>query len=245
MKNRIYLIYLDYYHLDVLFVQILARTLANTPRMEVLPPMCLIVHGSGERAERMLEAEGLFPERIHGVLQVRTPEEQRIVERATKEMNRRIVGILTDATVYAVGFQGYDRGLLRVNPEGGITGSEANWLVDLIKKRAVPVISSLVREGEEQDNVKEAGISDILNALTCLAATDEITITMFTRSNRPGIFSKGERLEKITLNAAGMSDDIPDFETVQSLVKRGKSVLITSVGALREEGGPSGTVIVT
>ena len=106
MPEPIYLIYLDLYHLDdLLFLPSLARMMGRQRR-----PSCLLVHGAGEQAERLLEAEGLFPERKEGLVQVSTAAEAALVERAARQVNRRIVGALTEEGVPAVGVQGIDRG---------------------------------------------------------------------------------------------------------------------------------------
>ena len=142
MPQPIYLVYLDAYHLDdLLFLPGLARMMGRQRGLS-----CLLVHGSGEQAERLLEAEGLFPERKEGRVQVRTAAEAALVERAARQVNRQIVGVLTEEGVPAVGVQGIDRGLLRKSDDGRVTTGSINWLKDLTTKRAVPVVSALVED---------------------------------------------------------------------------------------------------
>jgi len=144
MLEPIYLIYLDPYHLDdLLFLPSLAQMMG---RLQLRRSACLLLHGSGEQAERLLEAEGLFPERKEGLVQVRTAAEAVLVERAARRVNRQIVGALTDEGVPAVGLQGLDRGLLRLSDEGRVITGRIDWLKALAQKQAVPVVSALVED---------------------------------------------------------------------------------------------------
>ncbi|RMH60596.1 MAG: acetylglutamate kinase, partial [Bacteroidetes bacterium] len=139
-----YVLYLDAYHLgDPLFLQGLARWVAQAGPQR--PPLWL-VHGSGERAERLLEAQGLFPERSGGVWAVTRPEERALVERALRETNRTIVATLTDAVVPAVGIHGVDRNLMRRQADGTVVIGRIGWVRELARQRVVPVLSTLVTD---------------------------------------------------------------------------------------------------
>jgi acetylglutamate kinase len=133
-----YVFYLDRYHLgDPLFLTRLAQDLARLDAPRVL------VHGAGEDSERALEATGAFPD-WHGDLLVATSGVERAtVERATRDLNRRIAGALNDAGVAAVRMDGASRGLARATPTGGVEVAGAQWLVEVAAAGAVPVVAAL------------------------------------------------------------------------------------------------------
>src|SRR5690606_7320260 len=126
MPDRIHLFYLDRYHLEPLFIQTLARSITSAGADKRPAPRGLFVHGSGERAERMLEGEGFDVHRTQGVLEVHSAQEARIVHRAVVETNRAIAAILTNTVVPAVGLRGYDRHLI-VDRPGGLEVQAPEW----------------------------------------------------------------------------------------------------------------------
>lgn len=137
--NQPFLLYLDRYHLsDSLFLQALARALAQRPP----GPPFLLLHGPGETAERLLEARGYEPRRGSGVLEIRSGEEEALLERAVRETTRMISGILTDSVVHALPVMGGDRGLLTIS-EGEVRTGDTAWLQDLLESGVVPIISTL------------------------------------------------------------------------------------------------------
>ena len=114
--QSLYVVSLDRHHLgDDLFLKSLAQHVAEAGTDG---PTCLLVHGSGEKVERTLEAKGYFPDRTGGVLDVESEGQRRLVERAVREMNQEIVAALTDEVVSTVGIQGVDRGLFRKEADG-------------------------------------------------------------------------------------------------------------------------------
>ena len=234
-----YLIYLDDYHLDdLLYVPSLAQQMG---RMRRVRPACLFVHGSGEQAERLLEAEGLFPERKDGVVQARTPEEAALVEGALRQVNRRVVGALTEEGVHAVGFQGADRGLLLVDEDGALTTGRVAWLKDLAEKRAVPVVSALAQRTEEKTARAVPGPAATVALARALGGGDMVVV-VFTRTNQPGIVEARQPLPDLPLDA--LPDAIlPDSEAVRTLVEADIPVLLTSVRGLFSTDEPQGTMI--
>ncbi len=97
-------LFLDPYFLgDPLFLPGLARDLAARGEGMVL------VHGSGERGERALEAQGLFPTAIDGVWHTDSDEARAAVERATRELNRQIAAELNEAGVASIRATGRSR----------------------------------------------------------------------------------------------------------------------------------------
>jgi len=155
---RIGILYLDDRHLeDLLLVQRLARVLKQ------LPAPMVLVHGSGGRAEQLLEAEGYVPERRDGVLVVRSAHERGLVERGIRETNQRLVAGLNELLIPAVGIQGSDRGLLRRTASGALQVGRTAWLAQLLRQGVWPVVSTLVATETEQ--IVEAPAAEVLGAL--------------------------------------------------------------------------------
>ena len=138
------IVYLDAYHLgDPLFLDRFAQTV----RAREGP--LLLLHGTGEAAERALEAEGLVPAREGGVLRVEGTAQRALVERAARDLNRRIVHALNEAGVSALRLTGTERGLLRAAPDGAVTVGRTAWLRALPQQGVVPVVALLAeREGD-------------------------------------------------------------------------------------------------
>ena len=151
------LLYLDDRHLeDLLLVQRLARVLKQ------LPAPLVLVHGSGGRAEQLLEAEGYVPERRQGVLVARNDRERALIERGIRETNQRLVAGLNELLIPAVGIQGSDRGLLKRSGNGALQVGQVVWLEQLLRQGVWPVLSTLVDPGGPP---VEAPAAEILIAL--------------------------------------------------------------------------------
>ena len=136
---------LDAYHLgDPLFLGGLARDLAA--RAATGADGLVLVHGSGERGERALEALGLAPTATDGVWDAGTDEQAAAVERATRELNREVAHELNEAGVASVRVVGADRGLLKAGG-GSVIATKTNWLAALVRQRVVAVVAALVGGG--------------------------------------------------------------------------------------------------
>ncbi len=234
-----YLIYLDDYHLgDLLYLPGLAQRMG---RMRRARPACLFVHSSGEQAERLLEAEGLFPERKDGLVQARTVPEAALVERALRQVNRRIVGALTEEGVHAVGFQGSDRGLLRSGSGGAVTAGRVAWLAALIEKRAVPVVSALVQDAEAGP-ARAVSLPAATVALARGLGPGDVVVVFFTQNNQPGVFEGDRPLPSLALEALPEAL-LPDPEAVDEMVQAGIPALLTSAHGLFGGDEPMGTRI--
>ena len=236
--QTLYLVYLDRHHLgDSLFLKSLAQHFAEGASGE---PPCLLVHGSGEKVERTLEAQGYFPERSEGVLETDGEEQRQLVERAVRETNQEIVAALTDEVVSTVGVQGVDRSLLGRGADGTIQAQNVGWLTALIKQRVLPVVSALV-DAEEGGHPEEVWAVDALIALArALDASFDPVACALTITDRPGLMdATGEREE------AGLDDVtdevVPDPAAVRRLHDAGLPVLLTNLQGLLGGEEPSGT----
>lgn len=237
MAEQTHLLYLDRYHMgDPLFLQSLARGLARSQGR--LAP-CLLFHGSDERAERLLEGEGLFPERRQGVLAVHSVEEAVLVERAIRTSNQKLVALLTDALVSAVGLHGTDRNLLRRSDDAlETTGLE--WVLDLGRKGVVPVVSSLLQD-HASGQVREVALVEAVEAVATSIGRAEATIVFFTTTNLPGVMDGQTPRPLVTLDDLDGMEVLPDAEAVGRLSSAGFNVLLTNTTRLADPGGPVGT----
>ncbi len=227
----IYLVHLDAVHLDdLLFTQSLGRLMMGTSHRLIL------VHGDGGQAERLLESAGIFPDPASPP----SDHERALVDQAIRQTARKIVGLLTDSQVPAVGIHGGDRGLLRVDG-GAIHPGSVGWLADLANQRAVPVVSTLV--GGEAGAASDA---DVLVALATglRAAGHEIEAIVFQRvdarvllpgdDGRPLPEVDGSRVPEI-------GSELPDISAVEALLNAETAVRVTTPPAFLGPSGPGGT----
>jgi isopentenyl phosphate kinase len=237
VKETLYLLYLDRYHLgDEIFINNLAQRMHRAPAGD---PLCLIVHGSGEKVERTLESQGFFPERTGGVLDVTEPEQVRLVERAVRETNQKLVATLTDEVVPAVGIQGIDRNLLQLEA-GTVTAPKVGWVEALLKQRVVPVVSALVHHPEE-DRVREVAAAEALVALAqSFDALDPVAV-FFATGTQPGLADATGVRNTVDLDALPDDGPLPDPEAVRHIVQEDLPGLITTLEGLFAEDAPSGT----
>jgi len=238
LMERLYVVYLDRHHLgDELFLKSLAQHFAQAESGE---PSCLLVHGSGEKVERTLEAQGYFPERSDGVLDIEGEEQRRLVERAVRETNQEIVAALTDEVVSTVGIQGVDRNLLGLDDRGKVTAANVGWLAALVKQRVVPVVSALV---EDEEGPREVWAADVTVALAdALSASFDPVVCALTTGDQPGLVDAEGRREEVAVEA--LSDDlVPDVDAVRRLHAGDVPVLLTNLQGLLG-GDVIGTAIV-
>jgi acetylglutamate kinase len=234
----IYLLYIDDYHAgDPLFVQGLARELAQAG---LAKPPCVLVHGSGEQAERLLEAQGLFPERAAGVWKTTSDQEALLVERAIREANRSLTNTLNDAVVSTVGLHGVNRRLLQANGDGDLHVHRPGWVQQLIQQGVVPVVSTLVAGPDGQP--QEAPVHAVVQALQTMLE-GPVTLVSFLRSSKPGLFEGDERIAQVEATALPPSEVVPDPAVVRAAAGVGGAVLLTTLYGFFDKEGPQGTYV--
>jgi acetylglutamate kinase len=238
--QSLYLVYLDRHHLgDDLFLKSLAQQLSEAGT-EALP--CLLVHGSGEKVERTLEARGHFPERTDGVLDVETEDQRKLVERAVREVNQEIVAILTDEVVSTVGIQGVDRGLFHMPASGEpLRADNAGWISALVKQHVVPVVSALV-EAPDTGAVREVGTGEAVRALAqALTASFEPVACVLSTADAPGL-PDGDGGMQAEAGIDALDDGpVPEPAAARRLVEAGVPVMVTSLSGLFGGPTPTGT----
>ena len=235
--QTLYLVYLDRHHLgDSLFLKSLAQHFAEGASGE---PPCVLVHGSGEKVERTLEAQGYFPERTDGVLDVETEEQRRLVERAVRETNQEIVAALTDEVVSTVGIQGVDRNLL-TQENGTVSARNVGWLTALIKQRVLPVVSALV---EDEATPQEVGGDEAVAALAqALAASFDVVACALTTTDQPGLMDAGGLKDEVMIDDV-TEEEIPEPAAVRRIHEVGVPVLLTNLQGLLGGESPSGSLL--
>jgi acetylglutamate kinase len=233
--QTLYIVYLDRHHLgDSLFLKSLAQHLAEGASGE---PPCVLVHGSGEKVERTLEAQGYFPERSGGVLDVETEEQRQLVERAVRETNQEIVAALTDEVVSTVGIQGVDRNLLEPS-EGAVQAPNVGWVTALIKQRVLPVVSALV---QDEAVTREVDAAEAIVALArAFEASFDPVACVLTTTDQPGIMGADGIQERASIEAV-TENEVPDPSAVRRLHEAGVPVLLTNLQGLLGEDEPQGT----
>jgi hypothetical protein len=239
MLDRLHLVYLDRYHLgDDLFLNDLAQRLGRTPAGE---PLCLFVHGSGEKVERTLEGQGRFPERTDaGVLDVTDAAAVALVERALRETNQTLVARLTDEVVSAVGVQGVDRDVLKLADDGAVTAGRVGWLEALLKQRVVPVVSAMAMHPAE-GRPREVPPTDALVALARALDFAEAVAVVFTTSRRDGLPVPEGGVRSAAVPEDVQAADVAEPQAVCRLARAGVPVLVTHLGGFLASDGPTGT----
>jgi acetylglutamate kinase len=238
VQESLYIIYLDAYHQgDDIFINELAQRLHQAPAGD---PLCMVVHGSGEKVERTLESQGLFPERVDGVLDVSEPDHIRLVERAVRETNQKIVAAFTDEVVPTVGIQGVDRNLLQRDDEGALSAHKVGWVEALLKQRVVPVVSALVDDAEGSF-VREVDPAEAVVTLAEAFEAVDPAIVFFTTGPRPGLTDADGVQEAVSVDALGDDGPLPRPEAVRRVVQAGLPALITNLDGLFADGAPRGT----
>ncbi|PSQ77880.1 MAG: acetylglutamate kinase [Bacteroidetes bacterium QH_8_67_23] len=249
MTPPLYLLYLDRYHQgDPLFQKELAQRFARTRPGE---PPALILHTAGEKLERTLEAEGLFPERdAGGVVQPETPRQAALAERAAREANQEIVALFTEEEVSVVGLQGADRGLLHSgatsseegsedgSQDGSVTAGALGWVEDLVKMRVVPVVSALA-EGPE----RAEAVAPDRAALALAEALESFAVTFC-------FLVKGDRLrDPLSADALPGDDVLPEPAVVRRVADAnarrddGGRVVLTDLDGFFADDGPRGAQV--
>lgn len=230
-----YVIYLDDYHAgDVHFLQSLARGLARRAQR----PAPAIVHGSGEHAERLLEANGIFRRREHGVLQIESREEHTLVERATRQLNQKLVAILSDAVVSSVGVFGTQRRALVVRGST-VEATSAPWMMQIMEQGIVPVLAAYGRD-EQAGTVGEVPIADAVVALA-QAIERHVEVVVFTVTNLPGIMAEGHPVPSVEHGHPGIEKAVSKDVDLDRLRDVGLTILLTNTTRFADSSGPVGT----
>lgn len=247
-EKTIYLLVLDDYHGgDVLFLQGLCRALSRRSWM----PAPVIVHGSGEHAEHLLESQGIFRSRFGGVLAIESPREHALVERALRTLNRKITALLTDAVVSSVGVVGAQRSVFEVR-DGRLQASGAEWLADVAARGVVSVVGASARD-PSSEATGEVALSTAVVTLGRRFAeiagspdrASPVEVVFFTKTNLPGVMRGGAPRETVDVADPVLEESVSDRESLAHVVAAGLPVLLTNSNRLVDAHGPAGSRIVS
>lgn len=180
--------------------QAIARALSNRSTVSSL---AVLVHAPGEQVERSLEGKGMDLRSPGGVLQSTDPENATALELALRSDNRRLVSILTEEGVPAVGFVGGDRGILG-------PGDPSQWLEGVIRTGTVPVVASATVGGGA------AWELPLAESVAWLTGLSDAVPVLLVGSNR------GESDAR----------EVSDRQTAEELETRGISVVFSTLSGL-------------
>lgn len=236
--ETIYILFLDDAHgADVLFMQSLARALAK----KAWKPAPVIVHGSGEHAERLMESHGIFRSRSGGVLEIQSAREHAFVEQALRGLNQKIVALLTDAVVSSVGVIGAQRNVFVMRgAELQVPG--AAWLRGIADQGVVPVVAANARDlatGATGEIAPTGAVRSMAHVLEDLVG--RVEIICFTKTNLPGVMRKGVPRKAVGLTEQSVRESVTDWESLVDLVSAGRPVLLTNTNRLSDATGPTGS----
>ncbi len=219
---------LDDFHLgDPLFATALARDLKARGAGAV------VVHGSAEAGERALEAAGAWPEANAGVWRVATEAQAEAVERATRELNRRLVHELNEAGVPVVGAVASARGLVKRDGDGRVAAGRTAWASTLMGQGGVIVLASLV-ESSDGAALREVDPAQTAAALADALGTAVLVLTTARADGLPG--AGGETADALSLDAALATERLADGALVTRLVGLGAPVQAVSAASMRRVG---------
>ncbi|MEM1056740.1 MAG: hypothetical protein AAGI52_14555 [Bacteroidota bacterium] len=217
--------YIDPYPLgDPLFLTGLARDLKA--RLDVGGSGLILVLGSGEEGDRAIEALGAEPRREAGALAFANDEEASAVERAARDLHRRVVDALNEAGISAVRIAASDRGLFR---EGGSVG-KARWVRDLALQRAVPVVLAVAED--EQGVVRDLDPATLAGRLATALEAPAVAL------GSPPEGSRSASLEEL-------SGSVPDANALRRMASESLTSIVVRRSALRQPGVPIGVMVET
>ncbi len=163
-----YILLLDHYHLDEpVFLKSLAQTLGTVKNKKGI-----LLHADSSYTERIVQT---------GVL---TEDARR---RSMKDLNNRLIALLADHGISAVGLNGYQRDIIRK------AGQE--WQIKTDYLRSFPdgvslVLSCLVADENDPDNPNPAELKDVGPALARNLNIDKLIA--FTSRDAAEVFATNE-----------------------------------------------------
>ena len=112
----------------------------------------IIVHGGGKEISTWVEKAGMTPEFVNG-LRVTDEATMEIAEMVLSKVNKRLVTMVQELGVRAVGISGKDGGLLRVDKKysdgqdigfvGDVKSVDPKILFDLLEKDFLPIVAPI------------------------------------------------------------------------------------------------------
>ena len=162
-----------------------------------------------------------------------------LVERAVRDFNRQLVGVLTNEVVSCVSVQGASRNLI-TRREGELHLRGSGWIDALIRQGVLPVVSALAVDAGRQ-RVVEVPADEVVTVFARLLADLDPTVVFFTRTERPGLVRDGEPVHEVVVTDLPGEQVVPEPDAVRRVVEAGVPVLVTDPRALGEQDRVAGT----
>jgi hypothetical protein len=235
----LYLLCLASPHLDD---RLVLQNMARFRSQVVAPPPVLVVHSSGTALVRLCEAAGVFPAYRGEVFTANTPGEAALVDRVLRQVGQRLVAVMTDQGVPAVGLQGGERGLLHRSDAGSVVAGEVARLLDGMRKGVLPCVAASLPDPRHPGLLCEAPLHEAVLALaTALQALAPVTPVCLTANHRPGVVVDGQVVARLSLAALPGPEVLAEPGLAQGLCGAGFRVLVTSALAFFSSPDPQGT----
>ncbi len=119
----------------------------------------IIVHGGGKEISKWVEKVGMKPRFVNG-LRVTDADTMEIAEMVLNKVNKRLVSMVEELGVQAIGISGKDGGLLKVKKKyaggedigfvGNITGVNPKVLYDMLEKDFLPIVAPIGLDDQYQ-----------------------------------------------------------------------------------------------
>lgn len=234
-----YLLCLTTPHLDD---RLVLQNLARFRAQAAAPPPVLVVHSSGRAIDRALEAAGVLVAPPAGVYQATTAEEAATIDRTLRQVSQRLVAVMADQGVPAVGLQGGERGLLRRSQDGTMVAGAVTGLLDAMQKGVLPCVAASLPDPDRSGLLCEAPLVETVLALAAvLRPHAPVAAVCLTTNHRPGVVVDGQVQARLPLTALPGPEVLADPALVQRLCKAGLPVLLTSALSFFSAPTPQGT----
>jgi acetylglutamate kinase len=212
----------------------------------------IVVHGGGDEVSALQRRLGIQP-KFHQSLRVTTSEDLEVLQMALGSANKRLVRMLMNEGVRAVGISGEDAGTLQAlriaedkfGEVGVIERVDPRLIVTLLDDKYVPVVSPLSRNWETGGTLNVNG-DDVASAIAIALAAEELLFV----SDVPGVLMKNMPVSQI--NVADVEALIASGEAVGGMTvklqaacraaKYGVKVRIGNIQAI--QSAAAGTTIV-
>lgn len=203
-----YILLLDHYHLDEpVFLKSLAQTLGTVKNKRGI-----LLHADSSYTERIVQT---------GVL----TEDAKL--RSMKDLNNRLIALLADHGVSAVGLNGYQRDIIRK------TGPD--WQIKADYIRSFPdgvslVLSCLVANEDDTDNPMPATLSEVGTALARNLNID--MLIAFTSRDAAEVFASNESPLPFSTDDSAIESSIVKEHLPEELHSIEHKVTVTSTQQL-------------
>lgn len=169
----------------------------------------IIVHGGGKEISRWVGKVGKEAQFVNG-LRVTDSETMEIAEMVLGKVNKRLVSMVQELGVKAVGLSGKDGGLIKVRKKysdgqdigfvGDITGVDPKVLYDLLEKDYLPIIAPIGLD--EEFNTYNINADDAACAVAKAVGADKLVFLTDIEGLYRDIEDKSSFISRLTASQA-------------------------------------------